>query len=301
MPAGEFRGEGGVQPNFKAADAMHRNCAEAERVIREVSSGTSSSIGTQPRENEPELGLFIATRVDSTLQEAGELNVLEKLLMSLISARNHSFLTATSIGVLFALTCSSCSFGPKAVRQPSINAGSAGSKAMEIYDKNSDGVVSGDELERAPSLKAALSRLDTNGDKGVSADEVAERVNAWKAMQSGMTGVHMHITMDGRPLSDAIVTLEPEEFLGGEVKKAFATSTQTGDVSPTIPKEERPDPTLPGGANFGLYKVRISKMVNGKETIPAKYNTETILGQEISYDDPGMKSNNITFALKSTP
>jgi hypothetical protein len=120
-------------------------------------------------------------------------------------------------------------------------------------------------------------------------------------MQSGMTGVHMHFTLNGQPLTDAIVTLEPEAFLGYEVKAAFGTTSQFGDASPSIPKEQRPDPSLPGGAHFGLYKVRVSKIVNGKESIPTRYNTETTLGQEVSYDDPGMKSNNITFALKSSP
>lgn len=201
--------------------------------------------------------------------------------------------------LLLATPFASCTFGPPRVTQPGINASRAGSLAIETYDKNSDGIVSGDELEHAPALKAALPRLDINGDKGVSADEVAARVNAWKAMQSGMTTVRMHITLDGQPLAGAKVVLEPEAFLGDEIKTAYGTTNQFGDVAPTIPPEERPDPKLPGGAHFGLYKMRVSKVVNGKESIPARYNTETALGQEVSYDDPGMKSNNITFALKS--
>jgi hypothetical protein len=125
-------------------------------------------------------------------------------------------------------------------------------------------------------------------------------VNAWKAMQSGMTIVPCRVTLDGQPLVDATVTLEPETFLGDEMKPAVGATNQSGATSPAIPKEQRPDPKLPGGAQLGLYRVRISKIVNGKETIPARYNTETILGQEVSYDDPGMKSNSILYALKST-
>jgi hypothetical protein len=195
----------------------------------------------------------------------------------------------------------SCRYGPSAVKQPTINATSAGKLAMEMYDKNNDGKVAGDELENAPALKAALPRLDTNGDGGVSADEIAARVQAWKAMQSGMTGVHIHFTLDGQPLTEATVTLEPEPFLGDEVRAAVGATNQFGDAAPSIPKEQRPDSSLPGGAHFGLYKVRVSKIVNGNETIPARYNTQTVLGQEVSYDDPGMKSNNITFALKKSP
>ena len=197
------------------------------------------------------------------------------------------------------MVLTSCRYGTATVKQPGIDASGAGSGAMETYDTNGDGKVAGDELEKAPALKVALPRLDTDKDGGVSADEVAARVNAWKAMSTGMTSVRCHITLDGRPLPRATVTLEPEAFLGDEIKSAFATSNPYGDVSPTIPPEDRPDPTLPGGVHFGLYKVRISRIVNGKETLPARYNTETTLGQEVSYDDPGMASNNIRFELQS--
>lgn len=219
--------------------------------------------------------------------------------MSLIVLRKLQFIAATAVAALCALTFCSCSFGPRAVRQPGIDASAAGSKALEIYDKNGDGIISGDELEHAPALKAALARLDTNGDKGVSADEIAERVNAWKAMKTGMTSVRCHVTLDGQPLAGAQVLLEPEPFLGDEIKRASSSTNQFGDVVPVIAKEDRADPTMPGGVHFGLYKVRISKQVNGKETIPARYNTQTTIGQEVSYDDPGLQNNNLGYALKS--
>ncbi len=200
--------------------------------------------------------------------------------------------------LLLAFTAS-CQRGPAPVKQPSINASSAGKLAMEQYDTNQDGKVAGDELEKAPSLKAALKRLDTDGDGGVSADEVAARVNAWKEMKTAMTGVPCKVTLDGQPVVGATVTLEPESFLGDEVKTASATTNTFGMAGPAIPKEQRPDPTLPGGANFGFYKVRISKVVNGRETIPARYNTETTLGLEVAYDEPGIMKMNVPFDLKS--
>ena len=195
----------------------------------------------------------------------------------------------------------SCSFGTKRAKQPSIDASAAGKLAMEQYDANHDGKVSGDELDKAPALKAALPRLDTDGDGGVSADEITARINAWKADGSAMINVPAKVTLDGQPLAGATVTFEPEAFLGDQIKTAFATSGASGQVSPTVPKDQRSDPTFPGTPSLGLYKVRISKVVNGKETIPARYNTETILGQEVSQDDPGMKSMNVVFALKSAP
>src|SRR5689334_21545162 len=83
-----------------------------------------------------------------------------------------------AVGVLLVFT--GCNSRPAAVLPPAINASQAGSQAIELYDKSGDGIIAGGELDRAPALTEALSRLDTNGDKGVSADEIAARVNSWK-------------------------------------------------------------------------------------------------------------------------
>lgn len=208
----------------------------------------------------------------------------------------------TPLAIIISLVLSiavSCNRGPGRVKQPGIDASQAGKLAMDEYDTNHDGKVAGDELEKVPSFKEALSRLDTDGDGGVSADEIAARVNAWKAMETGMTSAHVHVTLDGQPLAGALVVFEPEAFLGDEIKKATGTTNQFGDVAPAIAKEDRANPTLPGGIHFGLYKVRISKQAGGKETIPARYNSETTIGQEVSYDDPGLGFSGITYALKS--
>ncbi len=204
-----------------------------------------------------------------------------------------------SLATLSTLPIAACNSGPSAVKQPYIEASAAGKKAMEMYDKNGDGIVSGPELEQAPGLKAALSTLDSNGDKGVSADEVAARVNAWKAMKTGLTYVRCRVTLDGEPLAGATITFEPEVFLGDEIKPAIAVTTANGEAMPTIRPEDRPTPRDPGGIQIGLYKVRVSRIENGKETIPARYNTNTTLGQEVSYDDPAIKSRNMVFALKN--
>jgi hypothetical protein len=118
-------------------------------------------------------------------------------------------------------------------------------------------------------------------------------------MEVGMTLLRCRVTLDGEPLSNAKVVFEPEQFLGDEIKAAVGETNGYGDAGPVIPPEQRTDPRLPGGAHIGLYKVRISKIVNGKEMIPARYNSETILGQEVSYDDPEIKNRNMSFALKS--
>ena len=54
---------------------------------------------------------------------------------------------------------------------------------------------------------------------------------------------------------------------------------------------------MPAGIQLGFFKIRVSKMVNGKETIPAKYNAETTLGQQIAGDDPAILRHRIDVKL----
>jgi hypothetical protein len=200
---------------------------------------------------------------------------------------------------MLALSFASCSFGPSPVHQPSIDASAAASRAIETYDKNGDAVISGDELEKAPALKAGLPRIDTSGDKGASADEIAARINTWKQMRTGLTSFTFTVTVDGAPLTDAIVTFEPDPILGDDIKAATSTTNVSGRgrASVPAPPDAQPSEIVPG-MQIGLYRVKVSKIVGGKETIAAKYNTETTLGQEVALDVAEIAKNHVTYALK---
>jgi hypothetical protein len=104
-----------------------------------------------------------------------------------------------------------------------------------------------------------------------------------------MSGVTL-ITLDGRPLPEATVTLEPEEFLGPGFTACQGVTDQSGRAS-----IKGPDPKYPG-IYLGLYRVKVTKSVGGRETIPARYNTQTELGLEATDDIPGV--GNIEFHLK---
>ncbi len=214
-------------------------------------------------------------------------------------SRNSSFVFVTAAAT--CVTISACNFGPSAIKPPSISASGAASKAMELYDKDGDGKISGAELDNAPALKAAMATLDMNGDKAVTADEISARVKSWQASPAALTGVRASVTLDGQPLAGAEVTFEPDPCLGDDIKASKGTINMYGDVAPAIPPDQRPTPNSPGGVQLGLYLVRITKTINGKETIPARYNTQTTLGQEVAYDDPAFKNRSIAFHLKSTP
>ena len=193
----------------------------------------------------------------------------------------------------------SCSGGPERIRPPYIDADDAAEQAMEMYDKDGDGFLADAELEAAPGLKAALATLDTDEDGKVSEQEIAERIRFWQATKGGITSIRCYVTMDSKPLVGATVTFEPEAFLGEAIQTAIGITNFSGSAGLSIPKENRPIADMPPGIQLGLFRVRISKLVDGEETVPAKYNTETILGQQVSTDDPAVLGRKVAFKLKS--
>jgi hypothetical protein len=198
-----------------------------------------------------------------------------------------------------AASAAGCSRGPARVKQPAIDPAAAGARALEAYDADRNGSIAGAELEASPALKSALQRFDSNQDGGISAAEIGERIKAWKAMKTGLASVRCQVMLDGKPLSGAMVEFVPEPFLGDHVKPASGTVNQFGDVAPTVSDADKPDPKLPGGVHFGLFTVKISKPSGAKETVPALYNANSTLGLEVSYDEPGIRDNNLAFRLKT--
>lgn len=192
-----------------------------------------------------------------------------------------------------------CSSGPSRVQPPSIDADDAASAAMELYDKDGDGAIAGSELDAASGIKSAMTTIDGDKDGKVTAEEIAARVEAWQATSFGVMSMQCSFTMDGKPLDGAAITFDPEPFLGDEILAAVDVTSPGGICQPSIPKDKRPSKDMPAGFQLGLYRVRVSKKVDGNETIPAKYNTETILGQQIAIDDPAVISQKVRFELTS--
>jgi hypothetical protein len=198
-----------------------------------------------------------------------------------------------------ALLAGCWSSGPSALEAPSIDGGDAGDAAVELFDKDGDGLIAGAELDATPGVKAAMETIDADKDGKASADEIAARVDAWAATGTGLTTLSALVTLDGRPLPDATVTFEPEPFLADYLQPAGGTTNMEGVVSLTIPKEKRIPADAPPGLNLGLYRVRVSKQTGGAESIPAPYNSETTLGQQVAPDDPAVAGRRVRFELKS--
>lgn len=144
----------------------------------------------------------------------------------------------------------------------------AAEAAMTTNDTNSDGQISGAELDRCLSLKSAISFVDTNRDRAISADEIAQRMEAYKS-QSTFVGMMISVAKGGRPIADATVTLTPEPFMG-EGFQAFAGKT---DERGRVSVAGQDDPDTPG-VPPGFYQVQIAPPSGG----------EVVLGCEVSDD-----------------
>jgi hypothetical protein len=71
-----------------------------------------------------------------------------------------------------------------------------------------------------------------------------------------------------------------ESFLGSELKPAGGTTDKFGTTSLSTAEPEM----LPG-VSPGFYRVQISK---SGDAVPARYNTDTVLGQEVAVDAEGL-------------
>lgn len=184
-------------------------------------------------------------------------------------------------------------FGQKRVKPPKISAKAAGSAAIEQYDKDGDGSLSAAELESVPSL--ASTNFDANGDGNVSPEEITDRIGAWQDTQLGLISFACQVVLDGRPLAGATVKFIPETFLGDNVLPASDTTNKYGIANLSIAKEHlRADLKNHSVIHCGVYKIEIT---HPEVRIPARYNTETTLGQEAAIETVGMTPT--VYELKS--
>lgn len=178
--------------------------------------------------------------------------------------------------------------GTDSVDVPDFDPQSIASKAMEMFDTDSDGSLAGDELDACPGVKAAIPLLDTDGNKQVSTDEIAARVQSWLDSSTGGLPASVSVLYKGKPLGDATVVFEPEPFLEGVISPAEGFTSMSG-------RTELDCESLPFGAQAGFYRVRIT---SEGTSIPAKYNEATGLGAEVSNESPGLLRGRFEFTLK---
>lgn len=192
----------------------------------------------------------------------------------------------------FLVVTTSCSRSGGRVNPPAVEPVAMAQAAIKQLDGNADQALSEAELALSPGLKRAFPLSDTNGDKQLTADEIAARLQTFRDARVGLVGLSASFTLDGRPLEGARVVLTPEKFFASALKPAESTTTPEGigffQISQDLP-----------GVQPGLYRLEVYLPgADGKESIPARYNGETIYGIDAGVDSPDV-NNRSRFALTS--
>jgi len=200
-----------------------------------------------------------------------------------------------AVGGWMACCACGCSRHPPAPQKPKISPREAGEAAIAEYDADGNSRLDGKEIGKSPALKHAMKevrdKIDRDGDGMLTAEEITARIAYWLDCGTTVISGVTRVTLNGKPLPGATVTFEPEEFLGPGFTACEGVTDKFGEAF-----IKGPDPNYPG-LYLGFYRVRVSKVVNGRETIPSRYNTNTEVGFEASVDHPGV--GNIEFHLKS--
>ena len=170
-----------------------------------------------------------------------------------------------------------CSGRPARVAGPNLDASDIAARAIKQYDKNGDGKLTGDEL--SPGLKALLKTADKDRDGALTQSEIADRMAVQVKSMVGLMQVAGMVTLDGHPLPDAAVRFVPDPVLEGIVQPAAGRTDGKGFVSLKIEGQNLP------GVTPGFYRVEVSKKdASNRETLPARYNSSSELGEEVGED-----------------
>jgi hypothetical protein len=194
-----------------------------------------------------------------------EVNVLNCPFVPLVTVCSFAFLAGC---------------GPRSevrITAPTI-AADAGRQAVAQYDRQNCGRIGGSDLARSPAIQSIAAQLDPQNSGGITAAAIDARIRSYREQNIGRMLTMFAVLHNGKPLSDAVITLVPEAFLGPNMQTGGGTTDSMGRTRPSIP--------LQGADRFpgmpcGFYRVQITK---AGESIPSRYNTETTLGVEISAD-----------------
>ena len=180
-------------------------------------------------------------------------------------------------GILSGVLVCGCSFRPGRVEVPQIDPAGAASAAVEQYDADKDQSISQSESAACPALAGSFKLYDADHDGLISEAEIQSRLEAM--LGSGIGRMPCMIVVyagdSDRPIEGAKVRVVPESFLDEAIQPGEGVTNDRGIAKPvTI---DAP-PGLPG-IEFGLYRVQVT---HDSLKIPARYNTETELGFELS-------------------
>jgi hypothetical protein len=192
---------------------------------------------------------------------------------------------------LLAFSLLGCSGKPGRVTIPDWDPSGFSSVILAELDKNGDSAIDASELTETPGLASGAKFIDKNSDRKRSHEELEARFTMYRDRRLGLTSKEFRVTYNGRPLVGAEVRF-PEFFLTDVIEPATGTTIVQGIVQPSIPGQEL------ALLRVGYYRVEVT---SPNVKLPAKFNTATTLGVEVSpFDDEPMAPATIEIKLRDT-
>ncbi len=195
------------------------------------------------------------------------------------------------------LCLAGCSDMPPRVELPGIDPVVTAAAVLDLYDHDGDQALSGDELAKVPGIQRALGHFDPDDDGEVTCEEIATRIRQWQDTKIGIAPAFgCTVFLEGKPLRGATVRLQPEPFFDGQIAAGVGLTDEQGVAFVAIPQEDLPEPEKGLiGMRLGIYKVLIT---HPTADLPARYNTSTTLGQELSNHTIMLTEKDTVYRLK---
>jgi hypothetical protein len=203
--------------------------------------------------------------------------------MDRYTAKNMSLLQFL-LAAPMILAMVGCGNHPAAIPVVEVDSTLASRRAIELYDRNADGMLSPTELEAVPGILKHVDLYDGNNDGQISASEIEDRIRVWEEQRMGMRGLAIRVALDRKPLAGARIDLIPEEYLGPNCKPATGVTNERGVARVSIAPEDLPPLFVERkirGVQGGVYRIKVT---HAQRKIPARYNSDSTLGEEIATD-----------------
>jgi hypothetical protein len=191
--------------------------------------------------------------------------------------RSSLSLAAVSCTAIALSVAAGCESG--IATSPPLDPAAIAAQAIAALDSNRSGALEAAEIVRAQGLRSGFRTIDSDANGIVTAAEIEQRLRQYGEFPVATLPVGCVVRIDGRPLPETEVRLVPEPFFGDSRRVVLGKSDEYGVVDFRVEGSES------FGVPQGLYRIEVSKPdAAGNETLPARYNTQSQLGQEIAFD-----------------
>ncbi len=142
--------------------------------------------------------------------------------------------------VVITIFSSGCSNRPPRLVVPKLDPDTIVAQALESYDSDSDGELSGAELVASPGLQSNLAAYDADGDKKLSESELREQIGFLAKLNFALSALRARVELNGKPLEGAQVELIPEPHFADQIKPAHGVTDGRGVAVMSIPDDDLP-------------------------------------------------------------